>query len=151
MFKPILAKYVFLWYLKQSMNICIMNYCLIINSCDLLYIVLEEHVSRWQLWVLYKITVCCSSNKMCVIPDGWVRRPSDNDPFVILQTQHRACVTSQYFQTLQRLFIPDLQGKKIQKCEKQEEGTKSEILTGENTEEIWKNKWAWKHCRFGSC
>lgn len=42
------------------------------------------------------------------IPDSWVGRPGDDDPLIILQTQHGARVTSQYFQTLQRLLIPDL-------------------------------------------
>lgn len=42
------------------------------------------------------------------VPDSRVRRAGDDDPLVILQTQHRARVTSQYLQTLQRLLIPDL-------------------------------------------
>lgn len=42
------------------------------------------------------------------VPDSGVRRAGDDDPLIILQTQHRARVTSQYLQTLQRLLIPDL-------------------------------------------
>lgn len=45
---------------------------------------------------------------VCSVPDSWVRRPGDNDPVVILQTQHWACVPSQNLQTLQTLFVPDL-------------------------------------------
>lgn len=55
------------------------------------------------------------------VPDSGVRRARDDDPLIILQTQHRARVTSQYLQTLQRLLIPDLwwKGGQVGKKEKQ--------------------------------
>lgn len=58
--------------------------------------------------------------KMVRVPDSGIRRAGDDDPLIILQTQHRARVTSQYLQTLQRLFIPDLwwKGGQVGKKEK---------------------------------
>lgn len=61
--------------------------------------------------------------KMVRVPDSGVRRAGDDDPLIILQTQHRARVTSQYLQTLQRLLIPDLwwKGGQVGKKEKKKQ------------------------------
>lgn len=63
--------------------------------------------------------------KMVRVPDSGVRRAGDDDPLIILQTQHRARVTSQYLQTLQRLLIPDLwwKGGQVGKKEKKNKQT----------------------------
>lgn len=50
----------------------------------------------------------CVYNDGWVIPDSGVGGASDYDPLIILQTQHRACMTCQNLQTLQRLLVPDL-------------------------------------------
>lgn len=48
----------------------------------------------------------------CAVPDSWVGGPGDDDPLIILKTQHWSCVTGQDLQTLQRLLIPDLSGER---------------------------------------